>query len=144
MSETRKDPTVGEWIEKAAIDVGDAIKDAAIAVGDFVKDNWRPILSAVLTAAAGLIAIAFLSENDNDVESDDDAQHLPQDVYRKLALFGGETKADEWAEMVENGEETIEHAINQANGLEAYAEEIKDRKDIDPGDWQKFEDGWRP
>lgn len=56
----------------------------------------------------------------------------------------GTGKADEIAEQVRRGEISVQTAINIGDQQEALYNESRGRKDIDPENWNAFEDGWRP
>ena len=61
-----------------------------------------------------------------------------------LEIYLGTGKADEVAEAVANGEMTPEAAEAWAISLKEMHEQSRGRRDIEPDEWQDFEDGWRP
>ena len=58
---------------------------------------------------------------------------LPPRLFDEINQIWGEEAAVEILDKVQLGEMTVEHV---ETGLR--------RPDIDPSDWQRFEEGWRP
>ena len=58
---------------------------------------------------------------------------LPAKAFLWLYDHWGEDEAQEVLDKVQRGEMTVE-----------WVEKAINRPDIDPKDWQKFEEGWRP
>lgn len=69
---------------------------------------------------------------------------IPQEVYNNFEIYLGKEKADEVAEQVRTGVLTVKKAKEWGEQLQKDFEESRGRKDIDPSEWQAFEDGWRP
>lgn len=156
MDERKNPPLFFDWIKESAIVVGDGIKTGAVATGKFVKKHWKPILVGILTIAAGTIVVAALSNNDDNPDIDnntDDADdnggedtmpEISQKAYNDIETFLGKGKADEVAEQVRAGNMTPDAADNWGKQLWEQYEHSRGRRDIDPEEWQKFEEGWRP
>jgi hypothetical protein len=151
MENQQKPRTVVDVLGEGLVAVGDGIKTGAIVTCRFVKRYWKPIVITGLTFAAGIATAIVLSRHDeenNDMDfvegGDENEMKMPQDIHDRLAMFWDPVKADEWAELMENGEITLEEATAQADMWEKHSAEIVGRRDIRPEEWRDFEDGWRP
>ncbi len=71
-------------------------------------------------------------------------EEISSATYRTLKIHLGEGRAKEIAEQVHNGELTSEEADEWADRVVDSYERSKRRRDIDPEEWNGFEDGWRP
>ncbi len=66
------------------------------------------------------------------------------DSFEKLEALLGSDKAEEVKKEVESGERSMDEVEDWADKLWDNYEKHHNRPDIEPEDWQKFEDGWRP
>lgn len=100
---------------------------------EFIK---KVALGIDITAeAAGLVSL--MSNDDDGVAEDGDAKRksplLPAKAFLWIYDYWGEDAAQEVLDKVQNGEMSVEQ-VGKAI----------DRPDINPKDWQDFEEGWRP
>lgn len=58
---------------------------------------------------------------------------LPISLFDKISDFQGEDAAVEILDLVQEGNLSVEDVEKALN-----------RSDIDPSDWERFEEGWRP
>lgn len=65
-------------------------------------------------------------------------------AYQRIATYLGQEKADDVAVDVSSGEMAPEEADSWSIELERINERSRGRADVDPEDWQAFEEGWRP
>jgi hypothetical protein len=78
------------------------------------------------------------------VTKGDGSAELPADVYRRIERYLGTGKADDVVEQVRSGFTTIADADAWSRAVEQQWERSRNRPDIEPEDWQAFEEGWRP
>lgn len=80
-----------------------------------------------------------------EVEVEPEIMHeLSKDAYTRIEIYLGKAKADEVAQEVQDGERTAHEANQWSKEIEELYEKSRNRPDIEPEDWQKFEEGWRP
>ena len=153
MEEKKNPPSFFNSVRNGVITIGDVLRDGAVAVGDFVKENWKPITIGALTLVAGIVTVSLLSNNDDDPitdnNSDDDEggsemPEISQKAFDDIETFLGKGKAEEVAEQVRSGDMTPEAADNWGRQLWEQYERSRGRRDIEPEEWQDFEEGWRP
>jgi len=117
------------------------------------KSFIRKLLIGVGAIGVAVAAVLIGSTNSDD-EDDNDSDNayngcddgLPENIgkakehpilpikdYSWLYDHWGEDAANEVLDKVQTGEMTVEHIENCIN-----------RPDINPKDWQDFEEGWRP
>lgn len=69
---------------------------------------------------------------------------ISQDAYNNFEVYLGTGKAEEIANKVKNGELSSKEAKEWGEKVKDTFESARGRKDIDPENWSRFEDGWRP
>ena len=69
---------------------------------------------------------------------------IPKEAYNNIEIYLGTDKANEVAQKVKSGEMTPQEATEWGEKLKETFESARGRRDIDPENWGKFEDGWRP
>jgi hypothetical protein len=69
---------------------------------------------------------------------------LSNEAYQRFLIYLGEDKADEVAEDVESGDMDKGAAEEWSIQIEEMRENSRGRRDIEPEEWQDFEEGWRP
>ena len=76
--------------------------------------------------------------------SGDDGEELSPEAYRRFEVYLGAEKADDVAADVRAGEMTAAEADDWSRNVEEMHERSAHRRDIEPHEWRKFEEGWRP
>lgn len=69
---------------------------------------------------------------------------LSNEAYQRFLIYLGEEKADEVSEDVESGNMDKGEAEEWSIRIENMRENSRGRRDIEPEEWQDFEEGWRP
>ena len=126
-------------------DLRKKVKEKATQAVDFARKNWKGILLGIGTLAA-LTYLSSRQSPDGDANYDYDTNEpmegslmekphplLPIKAFSWLYDHWGYDAAKEILDKVQNGEmkvEQVETAIR--------------RPDIEPEDWQRFEEGWHP
>lgn len=73
-----------------------------------------------------------------------DGAELSSEAYERFTIYLGQGKADEVANDVRSGEMTAGEAEEWSKSVKDSFESSRHRPDIEPEDWQAFEEGWRP
>jgi phytoene/squalene synthetase len=69
---------------------------------------------------------------------------ISPEAYERFSIYLGTGKADDVANDVRSGEITADEAEAWSRSVEEMHEKSRHRPDIEPEDWRKFEEGWRP
>lgn len=69
---------------------------------------------------------------------------LPSEAFERFSTYLGLEKAEEVAQDVRAGHLTVNEAEEWSISVQGVSERSHGRPDIEPKDWQAFEEGWRP
>ena len=137
-----------ERLETFADSIGEEVKEFIDDTREYIKKNRKKLLGGALFAGAVVVIHSIIANNSEEDSSNNDdeleSRKLPQEVFDKLFAHAGKIKAEEWEELYEKGEITLEQATAQADMLESYANESHVSREIEPEEWPDAEDGWRP
>lgn len=72
------------------------------------------------------------------------SERLSSEAFAIFETYLGLSKAEEIAQEVRDGELSASEAEQWSQSVQQTSENARNRPDIEPEDWQKFEEGWRP
>jgi hypothetical protein len=122
--------------------------DAIVVANDKLADGRDVIdrrcwVAALAAGAAMVVALAATRKSATDGGSADDEELSPE-AYARFSFYLGEGKAGDVANDLRSGEMTAAEAEAWSENVQESYQRSHHRRDIEPEEWQKFEDGWRP
>jgi hypothetical protein len=122
---------------------------------DYLYEHRKQI-GAILVVGGGIVAAIWAGskssgEDTPDLSAEDgtgydgaETPELSAEVYNNILIYLGEGKANEVADDVRIGERDAEEAEDWINSHIEMREKSRNRREIYPSEWRKFEDGWSP